>query len=140
MCVLDRHVRILYEFMFFISNERLGDLAWDRSGNDRSGGEWSGTGRVGTGRSGMGGLNRSSRVGSGGDKSGEDETGLVGEGLVGNGSVAKKVAADPSSFNWLGYQFQSAVISKQFKPNTYTFLPNTCKYVYRSFLTVSKPH
>jgi hypothetical protein len=28
------------------------------------------------------------------------KNGLVGEGSVGNGSVAKKVAADPPSFNW----------------------------------------
>jgi hypothetical protein len=44
----------------------------------------------------------------GGDRLGEDGSGgdgscknrSVGDGLVRNGSVAKKVAADPPSFNW----------------------------------------
>jgi hypothetical protein len=41
---------------------------------------------------------RSGEDGSSGDGSGKN--GSVGDGSVRNGSVAKKVAADPPSFNW----------------------------------------
>jgi hypothetical protein len=44
------------------------------------------------------GGNGSGEDGSGGDGSGKN--GSVGHGSVMNGSVAKKVAADPPSFNW----------------------------------------
>ena len=48
-----------------------------------------------------------------GDRSGEDGSGeemsgknrSVGDGSVRNGSVAKKVAADPPSFNWFNVDY-----------------------------------
>jgi hypothetical protein len=44
--------------------------------------------------------------GSGGDGSGKNRS--VGDGSVRNGSVAKKVAVDPPSFNWLGIGHKEA--------------------------------
>jgi hypothetical protein len=63
-------------------------LCGDGSGGDGSGGERSGgNGSAGTGRERMG-------------WDGSGKNGSVGDGSVGNGLVAKKVAADPPSFNW----------------------------------------
>jgi len=89
----------------WVSNEGLGDLALDGSGRDRSGrdrsgmdwlgGDWSdGLGLVrGWVRRGLVGRQWVRRRWVGKGRARRD-------GLVGNGSVAKKVAADPPSFDW----------------------------------------
>jgi hypothetical protein len=71
--------------------KRLGDYG---SGGDRSGDYGSGG-------------DRSGEDGSGGDGSGKNGSvgdGSVRNGSVRNGSVAKKVAADPPSFNWFSHK------------------------------------
>jgi hypothetical protein len=84
----------------------------DGSGGDGSGGD--GSGGDGSGGEKSGG-NGSGGNGSGGDRAGEDgsgeegsgKNGSVGDRSVGNGSVAKKVAADPLSFNWFHDDFNA---------------------------------
>jgi hypothetical protein len=56
-----------------------------RAANGRAAIGWAGTGRA-----------RMGRVGTG-----QAKIGRLGDGSVRNGLVAKKVAADPPSFNWL---------------------------------------
>jgi hypothetical protein len=81
-----------------------------------------GTGQVGTGigqvidraAKGWAAMGRQGQVGRGGDRLGQN--GPVGDGSVGirsvgNGLVAKKVAADPPSFNWFTFFLSAATLA-----------------------------
>jgi hypothetical protein len=101
-----------------------GWMGWDGSVGDRlveDGSVGDGSGRAGTGRAGtgwvgigqlvMGGAAMDwaamGRAAMGQAAMGKAGSGLVWDRSVGNGLVAKKVAADPPSFNWFSYKMHA---------------------------------